>query len=311
MTKIQTPPFLQAGDKIGIVAPASVIKYQDILPGISRLRDDWQLEVVEGQTLTSSYYQFSAPDTDRINDLQTMLDDPSIKAIVAARGGYGCSRIVDELNFDKFLKYPKWIVGFSDLTVFLSKMYSLGFTGIHAPMVKSMMLDGAETAAESLRQILFGELPGYTVPAHELNRQGSARAEIVGGNLCILAHMIGSPTDIDTQGKILFIEDVGEYLYNLDRMMIQLKRSGKFANLAGLVVGQFSDMKDNSSPSFGKTPYQIIEEHVAGHDYPVCYNFPVGHVPDNRAIGIGMDVFLDVQQSKTELLFVSPASTII
>ena len=311
MTQIQNPPFLQPGDKIGVVAPASVINYNDIRPGISLLKKKWQLQVVEGTTLKSSYNQFSATDASRIEDIQAMLDDPSIKAIIAARGGYGCSRIIDQLNFDRFIASPKWIVGFSDLTVFLSKVYNLGYAGIHAPMVKSMMLDGAEKAAESLRQILFGEFPAYSVKSHPLNRLGTVNAEIVGGNLCLLAHMIGSPTDIDTSGKILFIEDVGEYYYNLDRMLIQLKRAGKLSKLAGLVVGQFTDMKDNANPTFGKEVYEIVQEHVSGYDYPVCFDFPVGHVADNRAIGIGMNAFLNVHNKKTELSFTSPATTII
>ena len=311
MTEIQNPPFLQPGDKIGIVAPASVINYNDMKPGISLLKKKWRLQVVEGSTLKSAYNQFSATDTARIEDIQNMLDDPSIKAIIAARGGYGCSRIVDQLNFDRFIASPKWIIGFSDLTVFLSKVYNLGYSSVHAPMVKSMMLDGAEKAAESLRQILFGEFPEYGIESHPLNRQGAVTGEIVGGNLCLLAHMIGSPTDIDTNGKILFIEDVGEYYYNLDRMLIQLKRSGKLSKLAGLVVGQFTDMKDNANPTFGKNVYEIVREHVSEYDYPVCFNFPVGHVADNRAIGVGMSAFLNIQKEKAELLFISPATTII
>jgi muramoyltetrapeptide carboxypeptidase len=311
MTKIQIPPFLQPGDKIGIVAPASVIKYNDIIPGINFLKEHWQLDVVEGSTLKSAENQFSASDEERLADIQMMLDDASIKAIIAARGGYGCSRIVDRLNFDQFLHDPKWVVGFSDLTAFLSRIYNLGYAGIHAPMVKSMMLEGAEKASESLRQILFGELPGYSVAPHNLNKEGTASAEIVGGNLCLLAHMIGTSTDIDTSGKILFIEDVGEYLYNLDRMMIQMKRSGKLDNLAGLIVGQFTDMKDNANPTFGKEPYEIVHSHIAEYQYPVCYNFPVGHVADNRAIGIGMQADLDIQHEKVRLQFISSAPTII
>ena len=311
MPTIQIPPFLQPGDKIGIVAPASCIRYEDLLPGISLLRDQWKLNVVEGKTLKSSFNQFSATDAERQDDLQTMLDDPSIKAVIAARGGYGCSRIIDKLDFTSFLKSPKWIVGFSDLTVVLSQLYQLGYAGIHAPMVKSMTLEGAEKAAESLRQILFGELPGYSVAPHAFNTTGSAVAEMVGGNLCLLAHMIGSEIEIDTEGKILFIEDVNEYLYNLDRLMIQMKRAGKLSHLAGLIVGQFTDMRDNSSPSFGKTAYEIIKEHVAEYDYPVSFDFPVGHVADNRAIGVGLNAYLDVNKDGVELHFLSSAPTII
>lgn len=311
MSTVQIPPFLQPGDKIGIVAPASIVRYEDLLPGIKLFRDQWKLNVVEGKTLKSSFHQFSASDEDRKADLQAMLDDPSIKAIIAARGGYGCSRIIDQLDFTDFIKSPKWIVGFSDLTAVLSQLYQLGYASIHAPMAKSITIEGAEQAAESLREILFGEPQGYSLPPHPLNRTGGAVAEIVGGNLCILAHLIGSPTQIDTEGKILFIEDINEYLYNLDRMMIQMKRAGKLSHLAGLIVGQFTDMRDNNNPSFGKTPYEIVAEHVAEFDYPVTFDFPVGHVADNRAIAVGMNAYLDVNNDGVELHFLSSAPTII
>lgn len=310
MNPIQFPAFLKPGDRVGILAPASIVKYEDVIPGIRLFTDQWGLEVVEGKTLRTSFNQFSASDEDRLADMQHMLDDPSIKAIIAARGGYGCSRIVDNLNFDKFLQNPKWIVGFSDLTAFLARTFQLGYASIHAPMVKTITCAGAEMAAESLRQMLFGELPGYEVPVHRLNRVGEATAQVVGGNLCLLAHMIGSETETNTDGKILFIEDINEYLYNLDRMMIQLKRSGKLAKLAGLVVGQFTDMKDNNSPTFGKDSYEIIAEHVAEFDFPVCYDFPVGHVGDNRAMGVGMGAAFKVSEQAVELRFLSNSTAV-
>jgi muramoyltetrapeptide carboxypeptidase len=303
MPQITLPPFLKPGDKIGIVAPASVVKYEDLLPGINILRDNWGLEIVEGTTIKSAFNQFSANDADRLSDIQIMLDDPSIKAIIAARGGYGCSRIVDQIDFSGFLNSPKWIVGFSDLTAIHASIYKLGFASLHAPMVKSMTQSGAEEAAESLKNALFGTLPQYTVTPNQLNKLGKSTGELTGGNLCIFAHLIGSQTDNDTSGKILFIEDVNEYLYNLDRMMIQLKRAGKLDNLAGLVVGQFSDMRDNSSPTFGKDAYQIIQEHVSGYTYPVCYDFPVGHVADNRAMIVGTRANLYVGSDKVTLNF--------
>ena len=294
MPKIVIPPFLKKGDKIGIVAPASTIRYEDIVPGINFFKESWKLEVVEGKTLKSSFNQFSASDEDRLADLQDMLDDSSVKAIIAARGGYGCSRIIDQLDFTEFKKSPKWIAGFSDLTAILSQLYNLGFASLHAPMVKSMMQPGAEDAKDLLGKILFGELPEYSIATHPLNRTGSAKGELVGGNLCLFAHLVGSDTEIDTDGKILFLEDVNEYLYNLDRMLIQLKRSGKLKNLAGLIVGQFSDMRDNSQPTFGKDANAIIQEHVAGCGYPVCFDFPVGHVSDNKPMVVGMNACLEV-----------------
>jgi len=310
MNPIQFPAFLKPGDRVGVLAPASIVKYDDVVPGIKLFREQWGLEVVEGKTLHTSYNQFSASDADRLADVQEMLDDPSIKAIIAARGGYGCSRIVDKLDFGQFLQNPKWIVGFSDLTAFLSRTYQLGFASIHAPMAKSITSAGSEVAAESLRQMLFGELPEYSVPGHVLNRTGQVSAQVVGGNLCLLAHLIGSETEIDTNGKILFIEDINEYLYNLDRMMIQLKRSRKLSNLAGLIVGQFTDMKDNSSPTFGKDSNEIIAEHVAEFGYPVCFDFPVGHVGDNRAMGVGMHAALNVTGDGVHLKFLSHSALV-
>jgi len=305
MTKITIPPFLKTGDKIGIVAPASAIRYNDIIPGIELLKTEWNLEVVEGHTLKSTFNQFSATDEQRLDDLQKMFDDPSINAVIAARGGYGCSRIIDGINFTRFKEFPKWVIGFSDLTAMHAQLYTLGFAGLHAHMVKSMMQEGAGESRESLRKILFGELSEYSVPAHYLNRTGNGTGELVGGNLCLLAHLIGSGTDIDTTGKILFIEDVNEYLYNLDRMMIQLKRAGKLKNLAGLIVGQFTDMRDNSRPAFGKDAYEIIDDHVSEYDYPVAYNFPVGHVADNRAMAVGLVSNLSVHRNSVEFGYAS------
>ncbi len=302
---MKIPPFLKSGDKIGILAPASVVNYKELIPGIDIMRDEWELDIVEGKTLKSGYNQFSATDAERLADLQQMLDDPSIRAIIAGRGGYGCSRIVDQIDFTKFIDSPKWIIGFSDLTALHASIYQLGVVSLHAPMVKSMTQSGAEDAAESLKSALFGSIPQYAVPSHPMNRKGEANGILTGGNLCIFAHLIGSPTEIDTNGKILFIEDVNEYLYNLDRMMIQLKRAGKLDNLAGLIVGQFSDMRDNAFPTFGKDAYQIIQEHTSAYSYPVCYDFPVGHVADNRAMLHGIKTLLQVGENEVTLDFLT------
>lgn len=301
------PPFLKPGDTIGIIAPASVIDYEDLVPGIKILQE-LGLKILEGSTLRGSFNQFAATDEDRAADFQKMLDNPNVNAIIAARGGYGCSRIIDQLDFSKFEQNPKWVVGFSDLTVLLSRIQLLGFQSIHAPMVKSMTQQGAEFARDMLLKLLFGTLPEYDIDGDPMNRPGKASAEVTGGNLCLLAHLIGSETEVNTDGKILFIEDVNEYLYNLDRMMLQLKRAGKLSSLAGLVVGQFSDVKDNVAPVFGKSIYEIIEEHVSGFDYPVCYNFPVGHVSDNRPMITGGYANLEVTREKVLLKFLNKIS---
>lgn len=311
VTPVVFPPFLKPGDKVGVIAPASVVRYEDLKDGIAMLRDEWKLEVVEGTTLKSSFNQFSATDEDRLLDLQRMLDNPEIKAIIAARGGYGCSRIIDQLDYSAVLKSPKWIVGFSDLTAVLASLYQNGIAGMHAPMVKSMSQIGAIEAAESLRSSLFGNFPEYNIPTHELNRTGHASGHLIGGNLCLFAHLIGSSTDTDTKGKILFIEDVNEYMYNLDRMMIQLKRAGKLDHLAGLIVGQFSDMRDNSFPSFGKDANEIIAEHTSAYHYPVCYDFPVGHVADNRTMIFGATAHLAITKEGVQLRFENPSTDLV
>ncbi len=298
-----SPPFLQPGDKIGIVAPASVINYEGLKPGMQLLTEAWGLEIIEGETLKSSFNQFSATDEIRTNDLQKMLDNDAIKAIFAARGGYGCSRIVDGIDFTKFLTKPKWLIGFSDLTALTSHIFNLGIKSIHGPMVKSMTLEGAETAADSLRKLLFGEAVEYQVASHPYNRTGVVEAPIVGGNLCLLSHLIGSNSELNTDGKVLFIEDINEYYYNLDRMLIQLKRAGKFNKLAGLIVGQFTDMKDNADPIFGKSVNEIIQEHIKDFDFPVCFDFPLGHVPNNLPVMVGADAAFTVTEEKVILKF--------
>ncbi len=288
------PPFLLPGDTVGVVAPASRVRYEDCLPGIQILREKWHLDVREGVTLRSEHYQYSATDAVRTGDLQRLLDDSKVKAIIAARGGYGCSRIVDSLDFTKFKKHPKWLVGFSDLTVLLSQANALGIAALHAPMVKSMTQEGGGKGMESLRRALFGESIAYKIPAHPFNRTGAGTGLVTGGNLCLLGHLLSSPSAVDTAGKILFIEDVNEYLYNIDRLMIQLKRAGQLDQLAGLVVGQFTDSRDNPDPPFGQTANEIVAEHTKDYDYPICFDFPVGHVPDNRALPVGMMAKLEV-----------------
>lgn len=300
-TNLITPPYLQKGDRVGVVAPASRVNYRDLVPGIALLKEEWGLEVVEGKTLTTDYYQFSGTDQERLDDLQAMLDDTEIKAIIAARGGYGFSRLLDQLDFSVFIKNPKWLVGFSDVTAVLSHLETLGYQSLHAPMTKLLCQEGGEAATESLRKALFGEKLSYAIATHDFNRNGSTEGQLVGGNLCLLAHLVGSKSEIDTKGKILFIEDVSEYLYNLDRMMVQLKRSGKLDQLAGLLVGQFTNIKDNAAPVFGKDAYEIVREHVVEFNYPVCYDFPVGHVADNRALIVGATAQLNVGESGVRL----------
>jgi muramoyltetrapeptide carboxypeptidase len=264
--------------------------------------DSWGYTVEMGATTHSnSANYFSGSDEERLADLQEMLDNPYIHAVLCARGGYGTSRIVDNLNFKLFRKHPKWIIGFSDITVLHSHLYAnYKIASLHAPMAAAFN-DGANNPyVESLRQALAGESAVYECAAAPYNREGTAKGELVGGNLALLAHLVGTPSDIKTKHRILFIEDVGEYLYNVDRMLLQLKRAEKLENLAGLIVGSFTENKDTER-TFGKDVHEIIHEHVKEYDYPVCFGFPVGHVKENYALKVGASYRLDVDATRTVL----------
>ena len=281
---MQTPPPLQAGDRIGIVSTARKITEAELQPALKTFAD-WGLEVVLGKNLFAVYHQFAGTDRQRLADLQDMLDDPEIKAIVCARGGYGTARIIDDLNFKMYSVKPKWIVGFSDVTVLHSHIHThCGTETLHAIM--PLTFPGTPEAMESLRKALFGEPISYELDPHPFNREGSCSGQLVGGNLSILYSINNTPSDIDTTGNILFIEDLDEYLYHIDRMMLSLRRSGKLENLAGLIVGGMTKMNDNEVP-FGKNAYEIIAETVKNYTYPLIFNFPAGHISDNRVLIIG------------------------
>lgn len=291
--KLIQAPYLKKGDKIAILAPARKISKEEIEPAIAILKS-WGLQVVLGKNLFKADHQFSGTDEQRAADLQVMLDDTSIKAIISARGGYGTLRIIDKINFSKFKKHPKWVIGYSDITVLHSHIHTIGIETIHATMPINFTKN--KEATETLRKVLFGEKTSYEMNAHPLNRKGEATAELVGGNLSLLYALTGSTSDIDTKGKILFIEDLDEYLYHIDRMMLNLKRSGKLKHLKGLIVGGMTEMKDNAIP-FGKTAEEIILDAVKEYKYPVCFNFPAGHVDRNLALVLGRKVKLSVGQN--------------
>ncbi len=291
--------FLKKGDKIGIVATARKVTKAELEPAIETLRS-WGLEPVLGKNLFGDHHQYSGSDEDRRQDLQAMLDDVTVKAVISARGGYGTMRIVDGLNFSAFKKHPKWIIGFSDITVLHSHLNNMGVESIHAPMPLTFPRDAE--SVESLRKALFGETLSYTFSSNALNRAGNAEGIIVGGNLSLLYALQSSASDIDTKGKILFIEDLDEYLYHIDRMMLSLKRSGKLDKLAGLVVGGMSDMRDNPIP-FGKTAEEIIIDTVKEYSYPVSFGFPAGHGTKNMALHFGRKATLNVSGKETILSF--------
>ncbi len=295
MKKIIASSFLKSGDTIMIVAPASVLKSSDAIAGGVELARNWGLKVIVGTHVFDSLGHFAGSDADRLSDLQSGLDNPSVKAIWMARGGYGTNRIVDKINFSKFLKDPKWVIGFSDVTVLHNHIYNLGIQTIHANMATGMDSLRDESAVESLRKALFGEELHYEIATSKKNRFGKASGALVGGNLSILASLLGTPSDIDTQGRILFIEDVGEALYRIDRMMISLKRNGYFNHINGLIVGDFSNIVANE-PSFGKTLEEIVLEAVGDRNIPVLFNFPAGHLPKNNALIFGKKISLEVNE---------------
>lgn len=290
-----TPQYLNKGDKIAIVAPAGKIKSK-IVDSAVKVIEDWGLKVVSGDNIFNDHFQYAATDKERLQDFQKALDNKEIKAILCARGGYGLIRIIDKLDFTNFQKNPKWIVGFSDITILHSHIYTnYGIETIHGTMTAGLK-DSA--SAESLRKALFGKTLSYQINTHPLSVTGNTRGVLIGGNLAILCSLLGSESDTDTSDKILLIEDTGEYLYRLDRMMWQMKRAGKLENLAGLIVGGMTDMKDNDHP-FGKTAYEIIAEAVGDYNYPVCFGFPSGHRDDNRALILGRQAVLSVGEKTT------------
>ncbi len=292
---ITIPPYLKKGDTIGLVCPAGFMPLEKVQTAIDTLQQ-WGFTVRPGNTIGGgSQNYFSATDDERLNDLQQMMDDKNIKAIMCARGGYGTGRIIDKLNFKKFKKHPKWIIGFSDITILHSHLYSNHkIASLHAPMAAAFNDEGYKNEyVQSLYMALVGTEANYKCEAHEFNKPGVAEGRLVGGNLALLVHLAGTASEINTKNKILFIEDIGEYIYNIDRMMYQLKRSGKLEKLAGLFVGKFSDMKDTERP-FGQTAEEVIRDVVKEYDYPVCFNFPVSHDKENYALKIGVKYTLTV-----------------
>lgn len=296
----KTPSYLQPGDTVAITCPAK--KLPRNIEDAVKLLESWGLNVILGQTVNASWHQFAGSDDLRSTDFQSFLDDSSVKAIFAARGGYGTIRIIDRLDFSGFENHPKWIIGFSDITVLHSHIQSLYKTeSIHGQMPLTIR-EGSEISLETLRKALFNEEFNYSYRSQVKNRCGAAEGILIGGNLSLLVMMAGSVSEQDFSDKILFLEDVGEYLYSLDRMMWNLKRSGKLNNLKGLIIGGFTELKDNDIP-FGQTAEQIIMEHVKEFDYPVCFNFPAGHIQDNRALIFGRMSTLRVEEQQVNLSY--------
>ncbi len=297
------PEYLKLGDKIAITATARKVSREEMQPAINIFKS-WGLNVVIPDDLFQTENQFAGSDVVRMQCLQKFLDDETIKAIFCARGGYGTVRIIDQLNFNSFLSKPKWIVGYSDITVLHSHIHShLNIETLHATMPFNMQLQNIEEESiSSLKKMLFGEKISYQISSHQLNKTGEVKAQLVGGNLSVLYSLLGSNSDIDTFDKILFLEDLDEYLYHIDRMMMNMKRNGKLSHLAGLIIGGMNDMRDNVIP-FGKKAEEIIYDHIKGLNYPVCFGFHAGHEKINLALKFGSKVSLNVGKDFSRLIF--------
>jgi muramoyltetrapeptide carboxypeptidase len=296
------PPYLKKGDTIALTCPAGYMTTEKAQTCINTLQQ-WGYNVMVGKTLGShSENYFSGTDEERLNELQAMLENDSIKAILFGRGGYGMSRIIDRLNFKKFKKNPKWLVGYSDITLLHTHVYSNHHIAtLHAPMAAAFNDGGAEDPyILSIKKTLEGKKNKYTCSPHPFNKKGKTTGVLVGGNLTLLTHAIGTASDTDFRKKILFIEDVGEQLYKIDRLLHQLKRAKKLDKLAGLIIGGFTDMGDTDRP-FGQTIESILNNLVEEYDYPICYNFPIGHRTENYALTIGGIYTLKVSKSHVML----------
>jgi muramoyltetrapeptide carboxypeptidase len=302
--RLITPPYLQKGDTIAIVAPAGILKNREkTIQKAKKLAESWGLEVVLGSNVFNQNNHFSGTDTERCLDFQEALDNKNIKAIWSARGGYGSVRILDLLDFSEFKKQPKWIIGFSDITAFHNHIHTLGVETLHAMMPTSLEKTPEKTihTVSSFKSSLFGEELNYTIASSKHNRTGIVNGQIIGGNLAILASMLGSESQINTAGKIVFIEEIGEYKYSIDRMLQSLKRAGYFTKVKAIIVGNMSAIKKNST-QWGSSIEKLILD-VVPKDIPILFDFPAGHEADNRAIIFGRNVKLKIDTKRSIVTF--------
>ena len=299
------PEYLKAGDTIAIVAPSGVLNdHENYINKAKKLLESWELNVIIGKNIFNNYGHFSGTDKERTKDFQRALDDKTISAIWCARGGYGAMRIIDDLDYTEYLKTPKWIIGYSDITAIHNDLHILGSESIHSIMCKSIEDKNInnDRSIQALKDVLFGNKLSYNFNNKPENKLGKTSGQIVGGNLTLLHGLIGSKSSINTDGKILFIEDLGEYHYHIDRMLISLKRAGYFDNCNGLVVGDFSDLRKNTTP-FGKDIKEIILDAVKEFNFPVLFDFPAGHEELNMPIILGRDIIMDINNSQSTIEF--------
>ena len=301
---MKRPAYLEQGDTISIVAPAGVIKNDASIYEASDLAKTWGLHVVIGKHVFDKYNHFSATDDNRTADLQEALDNSSIKAIWCARGGYGTVRIIDKLNFNKFKKSPKWIIGYSDITVLHNQIHNIGYESIHGMMPVNVEFPEEKRieSVNSLKQALFGNLISYSIPSSPYNKRGKTSGILTGGNLTLLENLLGTPSSIDTNGKILFIEEIGEYKYHIDRLLQSLKRNGYLDHCKGIIVGGMSHIKKNN-PSYGQTIENLILEAIPQKNIPIIFDFPAGHDPENRALLFGRIIEMNVNVNASEIKF--------
>ena len=304
-TKMIQPPYLKAGDTVAIVAPSGVLKNRnDEVNRAKKLLESWKLHVVIGKNVFSQADHFAGTDQERCEDFQSALDDPKIKAIWSARGGYGTVRILDKLDYTQFLKQPKWVIGYSDITALHNQIHNLGVQTLHAIMAVSLPsnLSDIEQSIATFKNTIFGQSLSYTLKGSTYNKTGEAKGPLVGGNLTILHTMLGSKESLDTSGKILFIEEIGEYKYHIDRMLQSLKRAGYFDNCKGVIVGDMSRMRKNTT-LWGTSIEQLILDALSDYDFPIAFNMPAGHEKDNRALILGREVSLKVEKTKSTVVF--------
>lgn len=300
------PPYLKVGDTVAIVAPSGIlINREGEVQQAKTLLESWGLNVVIGKNVFKQNNHFAGTDEERCEDLQNAFDDPTVSAVWCARGGYGTVRILDKIDYTKYKTKPKWLVGYSDITALHNQLHNEGFESIHALMCTSLTKDltKIQSSVNTFKKALFGESLSYTLKGSELNKPGRISGQLVGGNLTLLHTMLGSDTSIDTSGKILFIEEIGEYKYHVDRMLQTLKRAGYFDNCKGLLVGDFSKMKKNNTALWGSSIEQLIIDALTDYDFPIAFNMPAGHEKDNRALILGRTIVLDVSTDKSELTF--------
>ncbi|OIQ19268.1 MAG: LD-carboxypeptidase [Flavobacterium sp. MedPE-SWcel] len=298
---MKTPAYLQKGDTIGILSTARKLTLDQLAPAI-QLLESWGLSVTIGKTIgLDNNNQLAGTDEERAADFQDMIDNPNVKAIWCAKGGYGTVRMVDGVDFTGFKKNPKWLIGFSDVTVLHSHINNMNIPTLHSIMCLTMP-SATPQAIDSLRMALFGEKLAYNIEPHPYNNQGTTQGELVGGNLSVLYSIIGSRSEVDYSDKILFIEDLDEYLYHIDRMMMNLERNRYFNKVKGIVIGGMSSMNDNTIP-WGHDALEIIKDITAPYNIPICFNFPAGHIDDNRTLVLGTTITLNVNDTDTTITF--------